>query len=440
MKVLVIGGGGREHALCASLSQSPRVDEIVCAPGNAGIALVEKVSRCIPVNPSDLGELIALVELERPGLTVVGPEIPLSLGLVDALRDLNYRAFGPTQSAAQLETSKAFAKEFMKRHDIPTADYAVCSNSADVAKALSLIHGRVVVKADGLAAGKGVVICESADEAKAIAEDFFSGRVLGTRASKLVIEEFLEGEELSLLCLTDGTHAAPLLAAQDHKRIGENDIGANTGGMGAYTTDSLLAPEMQQWVLEHIVQPTLDGMREEGSPFIGVLYCGLMMTALGPRVLEYNCRFGDPETEAILPRLDSDITEAFDACIDGRLSETELRWLPGASACVIAASFGYPGKYETGKPISGLDAAAEIPGVSIFHAGTALHNGQIVTAGGRVLAVSAVADALQPALDLCYRALAKITFDGIYFRRDIGHRALHPKGNKKDDPLRTDVL
>jgi len=355
---------------------------------------------------------------------VVGPELPLSLGIVDALHERGMRVFGPTREAAMLETSKGFAKRFLQRHNIPTANYAVCTSTAELEKAVAIFHPPIVVKADGLAAGKGVIICQSHRTAVETAGGLFTGKLLGAAERQVVIEEFLEGEEISFLCLTDGKHVAPLVPAQDHKRIGEGDTGPNTGGMGVYSTDSMLDAGMREWILHHIVQPTIAGMAEEETPFAGVLYCGLMMTARGPQVLEFNARFGDPETQAILMRLDSDLLDALGACVDGTLSETELRWRPGASACVVASSAGYPGSYTTGFPIRGLEAAARIPGVEVFHAGTALRDGEIVTSGGRVLGVTASALSLREALDRAYEAMAEIKFEGMYFRRDIGHRAL----------------
>jgi phosphoribosylamine---glycine ligase len=425
MKVLIFGAGGREHAVAWAVLRSPRVTELVCAPGNGGMAsLAGKNVRCVPVNVADLDAMVALAEAERPDLTIVGPELPLSLGVVDALTERGLRAFGPTKEAAMLESSKGFAKRFLQRHNIPTASYALCLNAEEARKAIEHFHAPIVVKADGLAAGKGVLICESRQTAIEAAEGLFSGKLLGEPASQVVIEEFLEGEEVSFLCLSDGTHVVPLLPAQDHKRIGEGDTGPNTGGMGVYSTDTLLDANMKDWILRHIAEPAVRGMAAEETPFVGVLYCGLMMTARGPQVLEFNVRFGDPETQAILLRLESDLVEAMEACIDGRLAETELRWTPGASACVIASSAGYPGKYSTGLPITGLDAAGRVPGVQVFHSGTAAKDGQIVTAGGRVLAVTAVGETLEQALDRAYQGMSEIKFDGIYFRRDIGHRAL----------------
>ena len=424
MKVLILGSGGREHALAWAVKRSRRVTEVVCAPGNGGIA---QVARCVPVDLKDLDAMVRLAEAEQPALTIVGPELPLSLGIVDALQACNMRVFGPSREAARLESSKGFAKQFMKRNKIPTASYAVCTSMAEFEREVATFHAPIVVKADGLAAGKGVLICESRNTALEAARGLFSGALLGSAEQQVVIEEFLEGDEVSFLCLSDGKNVAPLAPAQDHKRIGEGDTGPNTGGMGVYSTDSILEPGMTEWILHHIAEPTVRGMAEEGTPFVGVLYCGLMMTARGPEVLEYNARFGDPETQAILLRMESDLVDALDACIDGRLGQSTLRWSPGASVCVVASSSGYPGSYKTGFPISGLGTAAQIPGVQVFHSGTSRVGSQIVTSGGRVLGVTAAGDSLRQALDRAYQAMGEIQFEGIYFRRDIGHRALAKK-------------
>jgi phosphoribosylamine--glycine ligase len=400
------------------------VTEVVCAPGNGGIA---QIARCVPVDLKSLDDMVRLVEAEKPGLTIVGPELPLSLGIVDALQGRGLRVFGPTQAAARLESSKAFAKQFMKRYHIPTAKYAVCTHASELDEAIAFFHPPVVVKADGLAAGKGVILCDSRNTALDAARGLFNGSLLGEASQKIVIEEFLEGEEISFLCLSDGAHVAPFVPAQDHKRIGEQDTGPNTGGMGAYSADGMLEPLMAEWILHHIAEPTVRGMAEEGTPFVGVLYCGLMMTPRGPEVLEFNARFGDPETQAILPRLDSDLVDALDACIDGRLNDTILRWVPGAAACVVASSAGYPGSYKTGLPIAGLSSAVHVPGVQVFHSGTARVGNQLVTNGGRVLGVTALGDSLQEALAHVYQALAEVQFEGMYYRRDIGHRAAKVK-------------
>ncbi|WP_158749107.1 phosphoribosylamine--glycine ligase [Acidobacterium sp. S8] len=421
MKVLVIGSGGREHALAWAIRKSSRVTEVVCAPGNGGMA---QVARLVNANQKDVNDILRVVVAENPDLTVIGPEVPLALGLVDEMQRRSLAVFGPTRAAAMLETSKSFAKRFMQRHQIPTANYAVCTTAEEALSSLDLFHLPVVIKADGLAAGKGVLICNTKKEAQDGIAGLFSGKLLGTVETSVVIEEFLEGEEVSFLVLSDGKHGAPLVPAQDHKRIGEGDTGPNTGGMGVYSTDSILDPQMSEWIMHHIVQPTIDGMATEDTPFVGILYCGLMMTARGPMVLEYNTRFGDPETQAILVRLESDLLDGLEACVAGRLSETEFRWRKGASACVVAASQGYPGSYTTGQPITGLEEAAKISGVEVFHAGTSLLDGQYLTNGGRVLAVTAASNTLEDALRLAYEGIGKIRFDGMYYRRDIGHRAL----------------
>jgi phosphoribosylamine--glycine ligase len=422
MKVLVIGGGGREHALIWALRKSVQVTEILCAPGNGGIA---QLARCIPVDPGNLHEIVNLVAVEQPNLTVIGPELPLSVGLVDELTKRNFRVFGPTQAAARLETSKAFAKEFMQRHVIPTAAHALCTTLDEVREELHRFTVPVVVKASGLAAGKGVVICETHLQAEEAAAEIFSGALLGTRETEIVLEEFLTGEELSFFALCDGTHAIEIASAQDHKRIGEGDTGPNTGGMGAYSTDGLATPAMRQWLLRNVAQKVVDGMRSEGEPFKGILFCGIMMTPRGPMVLEFNTRFGDPETEAILLRLETDILDLFNASIDGLANQLLIKMRSGASVCVIAASGGYPGKYSSGKPIHGLPAVgSQSEDVVVFHSGTAIKDGRLVTAGGRVLAISAVAPDLRSALDKAYAELSKISFDGMQFRRDIAHHAL----------------
>jgi phosphoribosylamine--glycine ligase len=424
MKVLILGSGGREHALAWAVKRSDRVTEVVCAPGNGGIA---QIARCIPVKLKDLNAMVRVAEAEQPGLTIVGPELPLSLGIVDALQERGLRVFGPTRAAAMLESSKGFAKRFLQRHNIPTANYAVCTTAAELEKAIEIFHAPIVVKADGLAAGKGVIICQSRQTALEAAHGLFSGKLLGEAEQQVVLEEFLQGDEISFLCLSDGKDVAPLAPAQDHKRIGEGDTGPNTGGMGVYSTDTMLEPGMKEWILHHIAEPTVRGMAEEGTPFAGVLYVGLMMTARGPQVLEFNARFGDPETQAILLRLESDLVAALEACVDGRLAETEMLWIPGASACVVASSAGYPGSYETGFPITGLGAATYVPGVQIFHSGSVQVGNQLLTAGGRVLGVTAVAPSLEEALSRAYQAMAEIHFEGIYYRHDIGHRALRRK-------------
>jgi phosphoribosylamine--glycine ligase len=420
MKVLVIGGGGREHALVWSLRKSPSVTEIVAAPGNGGMA---EIARCLPVDVNNLQAMVDLVAIEAPELTVIGPEVPLALGVVDELERRKYRVFGPTKDAAQLESSKAFAKAFMQRHGIPTAEHALCTTLDDVRESLRRFSVPIVVKASGLAAGKGVVICNTRLEAETTAAQMFSGVLLGAAEIEVVIEEFLIGEEVSFFALCDGKHAIPIAAAQDHKRVGEGDTGPNTGGMGAYSTDGLLTPAMRQWIMHNVAQKVVEGMASEGTPFKGILFIGLMMSPRGPMVLEFNTRWGDPETEAIMLRLETDIMDLFNASIDGTANELTIHLKPGASATVIAASGGYPGKYASGKPITGLDETVD-DGVVIFHAGTAVKDGQLVTAGGRVLAVTAESTDLREALDRIYARMKTISFEGMQYRRDIGHRAL----------------
>jgi phosphoribosylamine--glycine ligase len=422
MKVLIIGGGGREHAIVWALSQSPDITEIVAAPGNGGIAAI---ARCVPVDVNSLPSMVDLVAAENPALTVVGPEVPLALGLVDELQKRKLRVFGPTKAAAQLESSKAFAKAFMQRHQIPTAEHALCTTLDDVRAALPRFSVPVVVKASGLAAGKGVVICNTHLEAERTAAEMFSGVLLGSPETEVVLEEFLTGPEVSFFALCDGKRAVPVAAAQDHKRVGEGDTGPNTGGMGAYSTDGLITPAMRQWITHNIAQKTVEGMASEGTPFKGILFIGLMMTSRGPMVLEFNTRWGDPETEAIVLRLETPMLDLINASIDQTADSLVVRLKPGASATVIAASGGYPGKYASGKPITGLEPnEASADEVVVFHAGTALKDGHLVTAGGRVLAVTAAADDLQTALDRIYARMETISFEGMHYRRDIGWRAL----------------
>jgi phosphoribosylamine--glycine ligase len=456
MKVLVLGGGGREHALAWAIARSPRVTELVIAPGNGGIARWGETCgilvRCVAADGTNLEAMLSLALEERPDLTVIGPEVPLALGLVDQLQEHGLRIFGPSKAAAMLETSKAFAKEFMRANGIPSAAYSVCESLAEVVEALKGFTAPVVVKADGLAAGKGVVICATKLEAEQAAAEMFSGSLLGAAVDQVVLEEFLHGEELSFFALCDGKHAVPLAAAQDHKRIGEGDTGPNTGGMGAYSTAELMSDSLRAWLTANVAQRAVDGMAVRGTPFKGILFCGIMLVpsepavtltlneekgknprisfggkTVIPMVLEFNTRFGDPETQALMLLLDSDILGLFDASIDGAADALKIAMKPGASVCVIAASAGYPGKYSNGKVISGLNARPDSDDVMVFHSGTALHGedrSQIVTAGGRVLGITAYAADLRSALALAYGRLAEISFEGMQYRRDIGWRAL----------------
>jgi phosphoribosylamine--glycine ligase len=420
-KVLVIGSGGREHALIWKIRQSPEVEQVYCVPGNGGIC---EEAQCVAGSATNLESLVQAAAKIEPDLTVVGPEVALSLGVVDEFTRRGWRTFGPTQAAAQLESSKTFAKQFMQRHRIPTAKYAICNTVAEVKEALNLFSAPLVVKADGLAAGKGVIICQTKEEAGAAAAELLSGKMLGNAGKQVVLEEFLEGEELSFLVLSDGEHVAPLVGAQDHKRVGDNDTGPNTGGMGAYSTPEIVDAHMRDWLLNHIARPTVEGMKSEGIEYKGILYCGLIMTARGPFVLEFNCRFGDPEAQPIVMRMESDLVEAMEASIDGRVSEGTFRWSDDASVCVVLASGGYPGAYENGKRITGLAEAEQVPGVRVFHAGTTKQGNDIYTAGGRVLGVTARGASLPIALEAAYTACAKINFEGMQYRKDIAKRPL----------------
>src|SRR5499427_1989607 len=402
MRILVIGSGGREHALIWKLRQSPRTTKLYCAPGNGGIA---EEAECVAADVKSLDSLVAVANQIKPDLTVVGPEFPLMLGVADEFTRRGWRTFGPTKAAARLETSKSFAKEFLQRHRIPTAHYAICNTIDEVRAALHHFHAPLVVKADGLAAGKGVVIAKTKEEAASTASEMLSGKMLGESGTRVVLEEFLQGDELSFLVLSDGERVAPLVAAQDHKRVGEGDTGANTGGMGAYSANTLADDGMVEWLLNHIARPTIAGMKSEGMEYRGILYCGLMMTARGPMVLEFNCRFGDPETQAVLMRLDSDLLDALEAAVEGRVSDGEFRWSHDASCCVVVASGGYPGSFVSGKQISGLDRAGSMANVKVFHAGTSKRDGIFYTSGGRVLGVSARAPRLEDAIARAYEAV-----------------------------------
>jgi phosphoribosylamine---glycine ligase len=421
MNVLVIGSGGREHALVWKIGQSPRVTKVFCAPGNAGIC---EEAECVPCDVKSVDSMIEAALRTKAELTVVGPEVPLSLGIVNEFERRGMRIFGPTHKAAQLESSKSFAKAFLQRHRIPTAHYAICTTAAEVKDALGHFSTPIVVKADGLAAGKGVVIAKTKEEAASVANEMLSGKMLGQAGARVVLEEFLQGEELSFLVMSDGERVAPLVGAQDHKRVGDNDTGPNTGGMGAYSTNEIVDAQMRDWLVAHIAKPTIQGMAEEGTPYKGILYCGLMMTATGPSVLEFNCRFGDPETQPILMRLESDLVEAMEASIEGRISDGDFKWSDDASVCVVLASGGYPGAYETGKRISGLEQGLRTPDVKIFHAGTSKQGDDYYTAGGRVLGVTARGKDLNSARLRAYEAAATIHFDGMHMRNDIGAKPL----------------
>jgi phosphoribosylamine---glycine ligase len=421
MKVLVLGSGGREHALVWKLRQSPRLSQLYCAPGNGGIS---DDAECLPVDLKSLESMTGLAARLQPDLTVIGPELPLTLGVVDEFVGRGWQVFGPTRAAAQLESSKSFAKEFLQRHHIPTASFAICDSMEQVRSALSHFRVPVVVKADGLAAGKGVVIANSKEEAASVAAEMLSGKMLGEAGARVVLEECLKGEELSFLVFSDGERVVPLVAAQDHKRVGDGDTGPNTGGMGAYSSADMIDDQMRDWLVHHIARPVVAGMKAEGAEFKGVLYCGLMMTARGPMVLEFNCRFGDPETQPILMRLESDLVEALEGSIEGRVSEGDFKWSPDASVCVVMSSGGYPGTYDVGKRIAGLEEAEAIESVKVFHAATTSRDGAYYTAGGRVLGVTARAGDLATAATRAYAACAEISFAGAHYRKDIAARAL----------------
>src|SRR5881392_3427990 len=424
MKVLVIGSGGREHALVWKLRQSPRVSKVYCAPGNGGIS---DEAECLPVDVKSIDSLVALATQIHPDLTVVGPELPLTLGVVDEFTRRGWKIFGPTKAAARLESSKSFAKEFLNRYHIPTAHYAICTSLDEVRATLPRFHPPVVVKADGLAAGKGVVLAKSKEEAISVSSEMLSGKMVGEAGARVVVEECLQGEELSFLVVSDGERVAPLVAAQDHKRVGDGDTGPNTGGMGAYSFPGLLDEPMTHWLLQHVARPVIEGMKAEGMEYRGILYCGLMMTARGPQVLEFNCRFGDPETQPILMRLESDLLEAIEASIEGRVSDGDFRWSTDASVCVVMASGGYPSTIEVGKKITGISEADKLEGVKVFHAGTSTRDGDYYTSAGRVLGVTARAQTLEAAVSRAYAAVNKIQFDGAHYRKDIAARALMQK-------------
>jgi phosphoribosylamine--glycine ligase len=421
VKVLLVGSGGREHAIAAALRAGGSVQEIFAAPGNAGIAGIADV---VPISPSSIVELADFAERVDVGLTVVGPELPLTLGIVDEFSKRQLPIFGPSRLAAEIEASKVFSKELCRRLEIPTAAAAVCATREEAERALAEFGYPAVVKADGLASGKGVMVVASGDEARVALDLFFQDKVFGTAGDRILVEEFLEGEEATFLALCDGKTALALPTAKDYKKVFEGDRGPNTGGMGAHSPAGVLGGEQAASVLKEIVHPVLSSLADEGREFRGVLYVGLMLTAAGMRVLEFNARFGDPETEAILPRLDSDLAPVLAACATGSLAGRDLAWKPEACVAVVLASSGYPGSYQTGFPIEGLEEAQALPGVMVFHAGTASRDGRIVTAGGRVLVVSARGSNLSEASERAYSAAERIEFQGKFYRRDIGARFL----------------
>jgi phosphoribosylamine--glycine ligase len=423
--VLLVGGGGREHALAWKLAQSPGLGRMVAAPGNPGIAAH---ARCVPIKDTAIDQIVALAQQERPDLVVVGPETPLALGLADRLRAAGLAVFGGSAAAARLESSKAFAKDLMARHRIPTARFGTFRDAAAARRYCRELGAPLVVKADGLAAGKGVVVCQSLEEADRAVAQCLEARAFGDSGLTVVIEEFLVGEEASFFALSDGTGVLPLVAAQDHKTVHDGDRGPNTGGMGAYSPAPVMDAGMQERVMREIVRPTIAAMAEEGAPYTGVLFVGLMITRDGPKVIEFNCRFGDPECQAILPRLEDDLLALLLATATGKGLPPALAFSPRSSVCVVMTSAGYPGAYETGRAITGVEAAAGLPGVNVFHAGTALAGGALVTAGGRVLGVQALGADVAAAIRTAYAAVERIRFDGAHYRRDIGHHALRRLG------------
>ena len=425
MKILVIGGGGREHALVWKLKQSPRVKEIWCAPGNGGIAAD---AECVAVDAGDVPAIVALAAKIQPDLTVVGPELPLVNGLTDAFRQRKWAIVGPSQQAAQLEGSKIFSKEFLQRHNIPTAKlYGTFDSPKAAYTALRSVDWPVVIKADGLCAGKGVFLAPDFDAARDFIERVMERKELGAGGNRILLEETLKGEELSFIILTDGKSYAPLVPTRDHKRVFDGNRGPNTGGMGAYSTDELLPEQLRKTIVSTIVVPTLQRLASDGIPYQGFLYIGLMLTKAGPKVLEFNCRLGDPETQAIVARMDFDLAEVLADVTTVSLDPSKLKWKAGASACVVLASGGYPAKFESGKRIEGLTSTEQITGVKVLHAGTKRLGEAIVTSGGRVLGVTAAGPSLQVALASVYEAASKIHFDGMHYRKDIGAHANHRK-------------
>lgn len=417
MKVLIVGGGGREHAIAWKISQSPKVSRLYCAPGNGGIA---SLAQCVPIKAMDIEGIVEFAKSEGIDLVVVAPDDPLAAGMVDALESAGIRAFGPNKAAAEIESSKVFSKSLMKKYGIPTAAYEVFENDSDALDYLRTCSYPTVIKADGLALGKGVIIANDFEEAQDAVRSIMSDKIFGNAGNRVVIEEFLTGTEVSILTFTDGETLVPMISSQDHKRALDDDMGPNTGGMGTFSPSRIYTDEVDEWCMKNIFMPTIDAMRKEGRRFKGVLYFGLILTADGPKVLEYNARFGDPETQVVLPHLKTDIIDIFEAIIDERLADVNIEWDNRSAVCVILASGGYPGKYRTGLEITGIEEAEKDPSVTVFHAGTKLEAGKYYTAGGRVLGVTAVADTIDDARAKAYAAVGKINFEGMHYRKDIG--------------------
>ncbi|CCO09232.1 phosphoribosylamine--glycine ligase [Desulforamulus hydrothermalis] len=420
MKILVVGSGGREHALVWKLRQSPRVKEIFCAPGNAGMA---NLAVCVNIAAADINGLLDFAKQEQIDLTVVGPEIPLTNGIVDLFEKEGLKIFGPSRAAAEIEGSKAMAKDLMAKYHIPTARYATFDNAAEARAYVQKYGAPCVIKADGLAAGKGVIVAEDLETALAAVDMIMAERAFGRAGDKVVIEEYLQGEEVSVLAFVDGETVVPMVAAQDHKRAGDQDTGPNTGGMGAYAPAPVYTPELADKVLKDILYPTVRAMAAEGRHYRGVLYAGLMVTPEGPKVLEFNARFGDPETQPVLALLKTDLVDIIEAVLEGRLARQPIVWQEGAAVCVVMAAGGYPGKYETGQAIKGLERVPD--GVQVFHAGTARRDGKIVTNGGRVLGVTALGRDIPEAIRRAYQGVAAIEFAGAHYRTDIGQKAVN---------------
>lgn len=423
MRILVIGSGGREHALVWKIAQSKLVDKIFCAPGNGGIS---QIAECVGIKAEDVSGLLQFAQKEKIGLTVVGPEVALSLGIVDEFEKAGLKIFGPNKLAANLEASKIFSKELMAKYKVPTAGFKAFDNADEAKKYIEKVNSPCVVKADGLAAGKGVVVAKNADEAKAAVTMMMQDKIFGDAGKKIIIEECLIGQEASILVITDSKEAVALATAQDHKRVFDHDQGPNTGGMGAYSPAPVVTPSLLKEIMEKIVYRTIDGLAKEGIDYRGVLYAGVMLTKEGPKALEFNVRFGDPETEAILPRLKSDLVEVMLATAEGKLSKIRtLEWDNRACVCVVCASGGYPGSYTKDKEISGLEQAAELKDVVVFHAGTKKVGDKILTSGGRVLGVTGLGATIKEAINKTYEAVGKINFAGMHFRKDIGKKALN---------------
>ncbi len=423
MNVLIIGSGGREHALAWKVAQAESISNVFVAPGNAGSAGEAKVSN-VNIGVEDIDALVAFAQKENIGLTIVGPEAPLVIGVVDAFTQAGLKCFGPTEGAAQLEGSKAFTKDFLAKHDIPTAAYQVFTDADKACGYIAEQGAPIVVKADGLAAGKGVIVAETVEQAQEAARDMLIDNKFGDAGARVVVEEFLAGEEASFICMVDGDNILPLATSQDHKARDNGDLGPNTGGMGAYSPAPVVTPEMHDRIMQEVIVPTVEGMKSDGYPYTGFLYAGIMIDANGvPKVLEYNCRFGDPETQPIMMRLQSDLAELCLAAIDKRLDQVTAKWDSRAALGVVLAAGGYPESYAKGAVISGLDSC-DTDSCKTFQAGTAMADGNVVTAGGRVLCVTALGDTVTQAQELAYESVKKISWDGMFCRTDIGYRAI----------------